>query len=88
MENIVQGHGEVILRGEIDDKIQEDLDYLDHLQAAVDEALTKMTPLDSIVIEVCGKSRILLNGAVEQLHRQNVMTLAQQRRPLLQQPST
>jgi hypothetical protein len=84
-ENIVQGHGEVILRGEVDEKIQEDLDYLEKLRNAVDRALTTPTPLESVAIEACGKSRILLNGAVEQLHRQNVVMLAQQRREVLEQ---
>ncbi len=84
-ENIVQGHGEVILRGEIDDKIESDLVYLQKLRTAVDRALAKGVPLDTIDIEACGKSRILLNGAVQQLHRQNVLALAQQRRELVQQ---
>lgn len=84
-ENIVQGHGEVILRGEIDEKIKSDLDYLSRLRDAVDRSLATGTPLDEVHIEQCGKSRILLNGAAEQLHRQNVLVLAQQRRELVQQ---
>ena len=87
-ENAVQGHGEVILRGEIEDKIQSDLYYLQCLKDAVDQALTTDSPqdaLDAIDIEDCGKSRILLNGTVQQLHRQNVNMLARQRRELVQQ---
>ena len=87
-ENAVQGHGEVILRGEIEDKIQSDLYYLQCLKDAVDQALTADSPqdaLDAIDIEDCGKSRILLNGTVQQLHRQNVNMLARQRRELVQQ---
>lgn len=86
-ESIVQGHGEVILRGEVDEKIQGDVDYLHKLRDAVDTALASPSPdsaLDAIDIEQCGKSRILLNGAVQQLHRQNVMTLANQRREEMQ----
>jgi glyoxylase-like metal-dependent hydrolase (beta-lactamase superfamily II) len=82
-ENIVQGHGEIVLRGEIEDKISSDIDYLATLRKAVDTALGDRSPsasLDSIDIESCGKSRIALNGAVEQLHRQNVIALASQRR--------
>lgn len=80
-ENIVQGHGEVILRGEVDQKIKSDLDYLEHLQKAVDKALAKQVKdiAESISIEDCGKSPILLNGAVQRLHRQNVNTLVKQR---------
>ncbi|MBZ0301505.1 MAG: MBL fold metallo-hydrolase [Anaerolineae bacterium] len=84
-EHIIQGHGEVILRGEIDDKIRSDLDYLEHLRNAVDLALMSGQPLDEVDIEACGKSRILLNGAVQGLHHQNVLALAQQRRELVQQ---
>ncbi|MBL8116289.1 MAG: MBL fold metallo-hydrolase [Anaerolineae bacterium] len=86
-ENVIQGHGEIILRGEVEEKIQEDIDYLNHLRTAVDQALTQASPeraLDRIDIESCGKSRILLNGAVTQLHRQNVLALAAQRRELVQ----
>jgi len=82
-ENVVQGHGEIILRGEIEEKIETDIDYLANLRNAVDAALATRSPeraLEAIDIEKCGKSRILLNGMVEQLHRQNVLTLASQRR--------
>jgi cyclase len=86
-ENVIQGHGEVILRGEVEEKIQTDVDYLLKLKDAVDGALNSPAPenaLDSIDVESCGKSRILLNGTVEQLHRQNVLALASQRRELVQ----
>lgn len=85
-ENIVPGYGEVILRGEVKDKIQSDLDYLVELGKAVDRALKTSDPeasLERIDVEDCGKSRVLLNGMVQQLHRQNVRWLAQQR----QQPN-
>lgn len=84
-ENIVQGHGEVILRGEIDEKIQSDLEYLRLLREAVDRALETGTSVEDIEIETCGKGRILLNGTAQQLHRQNALALAQQRRELVQQ---
>jgi len=83
-EHVVQGHGEVILRGEIEEKIESDIEYLTKLRKAVDAALSANRSLDSIDIESCGKSRILLNGTVQQLHRQNVLTLAAQRRELMQ----
>jgi hypothetical protein len=82
-ENVVQGHGEVILRGEIEEKIENDMEYLSALRKAVDQALASPTPesaLEKIDLESCGKSRILLNGMVQRLHRQNVLTLAGQRR--------
>ena len=86
-ENVIQGHGEVILRGEVEEKIQTDVDYLLKLKTAVDSALASRSPeaaLEAIDVESCGKSRVLLNGTVEQLHRQNVFTLASQRRELVQ----
>jgi cyclase len=89
-ETIVQGHGEVILRGEVEQKLKEDINYLKKLQSAVDKALASAsTPakqekaLEAVKVEACGKNRILLNGAVQQLHRQNVRTLAKQRRSIL-----
>lgn len=84
-ETIIQGHGEIILRGEVESKIQSDIDYLEQLYIAVDKAVSDEQEqleqaLESINIEACGKSRILLNGAAQQLHQQNVMMLARQRR--------
>jgi glyoxylase-like metal-dependent hydrolase (beta-lactamase superfamily II) len=86
-ENVIQGHGEVILRGEVEEKIAADIDYLHKLRSEVDNALSSRTAekaLNAITVENCGKSRILLNGMVEQLHRQNVLALASQRRELVQ----
>lgn len=86
-ENVIQGHGEIILRGEIEEKIQGDLDYLSTLRSAVDQALTLPAPeqaLAAITLESCGKSRILLNGEVTALHRQNVTALAALRREWVQ----
>jgi len=87
---IVQGHGEVILRGEIEGRLQEDIDYLKKLQSAVDRAISTASgtarlskALEGIKIESCGKSKILLNGAAQTLHQQNVLALAHQRRQAL-----
>ncbi|MDX1991594.1 MAG: MBL fold metallo-hydrolase [bacterium] len=82
-ESVVQGHGEIILRGEVEEKIFSDLDYLSRLKRAVEKAFTHNAledALNAIDIEDCGKSRILLHGAVQQLHRQNVLSLAEQYR--------
>jgi len=67
-ENIIQGHGEVILRGEIEERLQEDIDYLQTLHSAVNHALSTDNPdqaLQAIDAESCGKSRILLNAKAE-----------------------
>ncbi len=80
-ENIVQGHGEVILRGEVEEKIQSDLNYLAAVKRFAEAACTKSDPeryLDHIDIERCGKSRIPLNGSVQQLHQGNLRMLYRQ----------
>lgn len=80
LENIVQGHGEVLLRGEIRGAIASSLKYLDCVEGAVDRAIAGHMPLDSLLktsIEQCGRSRIPLNGVVQQLHRANLYYLYQ-----------
>ncbi|MCA9920394.1 MAG: MBL fold metallo-hydrolase [Anaerolineales bacterium] len=77
-DTIVQGHGEVILRGEVESAIQNDLDYLAKIKDEVSKVLRKNKPvnmLDKIDIESCGKSRIPLNGLVSDLHRANLYRL-------------
>lgn len=82
-ESIIQGHGEVILRGEVQEKIQDDLDYLhilrDRVEAVVEQGL-EAKALEDIAIEDCGKSRIPLNGLVQQLHMSNAQSLYQRLR--------
>jgi glyoxylase-like metal-dependent hydrolase (beta-lactamase superfamily II) len=80
-ENVIQGHGEVILRGEVQNKIEEDLNYLRILRSRVENLITKNKgpdALDGIDIESCGKSRVPLNGLVQQLHHANVDVLYRQ----------
>ncbi len=81
-ENIVQGHGDIILRGEAEEKIDSDLAYLDLLDRAVAEslALDAAEALEWITAEDCGKSQALLNGLVRDLHRQNVRWLIERQR--------
>jgi|SRR5690554_3057498 glyoxylase-like metal-dependent hydrolase (beta-lactamase superfamily II) len=77
-ENVVQGHGEVVLRGEVESKIEDDLAYLERLRQQVENAIERglpVTALDDIGIERCGKSRIPLNGLVQDLHRANLRAL-------------
>ena len=77
-ENVVQGHGEVVLRGEVEEKIQSDLEYLAIIRQHVEHTLQRQKPvgeLDGISIESCGKSRIPLNGLVQELHRANLHAL-------------
>jgi cyclase len=78
VENVVQGHGEVILRGEIQSIVESDIRYLNALQKRVARAIEKgmkLEDLPSIDIESCGKSRIPLNGLVVDLHEANLRRL-------------
>lgn len=76
--SVVQGHGEIILKGEIDGVIDSALSYLRKIKEAVDEIVDQGLPisvLESISIESCGKSRIPLNGFVTDLHHANLRKL-------------
>jgi cyclase len=78
LENLVQGHGDVVLRGEVPLAIRENIKYLQSLEKHVQKALRRQDPdgyLASIDIESCGKSRILLAGLAEQLHQMNLASL-------------
>lgn len=78
LENIIQGHGDIILRGEIEEKVKENVTYLKAIQKAVRTAKHRKNPLevlDSIGVEACGKSRILLGGLASELHRRNLRAL-------------
>lgn len=78
LENIIQGHGDIILKGEIEEKVHENITYLTALQKAVRTARRRKNPLevlDNIGVETCGKSRILLGGLASELHRRNLRAL-------------
>lgn len=78
LENIVQGHGDIILRGEIDDTIRSNIHYLKTLQAKVRSALSSNNPLraaSEIDVVSCGKERVLLGGLGDTLHTNNVRWL-------------
>ncbi len=78
LENIVQGHGDIILRGEIEAAVKENLAYLSAVRKAVRTALKRKNPLeylDELSIEECGKSRVYLGGLAEPLHRRNLRAL-------------
>jgi cyclase len=78
IENLVQGHGEVILRGEVEVVVNASLDYLDTIEKKVAKAIKSKKGKESlrkIDIESCGLSRIPLNGLVQQIHQANLMAL-------------
>jgi cyclase len=78
LENIIQGHGDIVLRGEIDNEIKANLAYLSAIKKAVRRASRRKYPLellDEIDIEACGKSRVLIGGLAVELHRRNLRAL-------------
>ena len=78
LENIIQGHGDIILRGEIEEKIQANLEYLNYLKKLVKIANRKRYPYEFLAqqdIEEAGKNRVLLGGIAEALHQRNLAWL-------------
>ena len=81
LENIVQGHGDIILRGEIEAAIKENLNYISAIKKAVRIATRRKVPmeyLEGISIEDCGMSRVYLGGLAVSLHERNLHALLQQ----------
>ena len=78
LENVVQGHGEVILRGEIDEAVKSGVRYLDAARKKVEQVIKRNKPretLREVSIETCGKARISLSGVVTKLHTANLLSL-------------
>jgi len=81
LENIIQGHGDVILRGEIEAAVKENLAYLSNIRKVAKIAARRREPqeyMDEMNIESCGKSRVYLGGLAEGLHRNNLIVLYRQ----------
>jgi cyclase len=78
LENLVQGHGEIILRGEIQNAVRSNVNYLTTIQRHASRARRRKNPesaLADLSVEECGKPRIALGGLAPELHRQNLATL-------------
>jgi len=83
LENIVQGHGDIILRGEIDAAVKENLNYLTVIKKAVKSIARKKNAeelLEGITLEECGKSRVYLGGLARDLHQRNLYALLRRMR--------
>lgn len=78
LENIVQGHGDIILRGEIDDSVKSNIAYLKSIQKLARAANRRKNPIEFIVdqdIEASGKTRVSLGGSAQELHQKNLRWL-------------
>jgi cyclase len=86
LDNIVQGHGEVLLRGEIPSTIKGSITYLHRIHDRVAAHVTQggqREELKSWGLEQFGLSRLPLSGLAPQLHQANLQALYDQlsRRP-------
>jgi cyclase len=75
LENAIQGHGGVLLRGEIDETVDSNIGYLKDINNKVRAVVEKGQPRSSLAeidIEECGRSRIPLGGLVRRLHLSNM----------------
>ena len=78
LENIIQGHGDIILRGEIEDAVQLNINYLKLIQKLAKTALRRRSPIEYLQtqdIETAGKPRVLLGGLAQDLHQRNLLWL-------------
>jgi cyclase len=83
LENIVQGHGDIILRGEIDAAVKENLAYISNIKRFAKAAARRKSSedvLESAGLEESGKSRVYLGGLAESLHKRNMQTLVRKAR--------
>jgi cyclase len=78
LDCVVQGHGEVLLRGEVREAVLSSINYLElvwqKVQQVIDADLDR-SELQKISVESCGKSRIPLDGLVQQLHQDNLQAI-------------
>lgn len=75
LENVVQGHGGVLLRGEIDETVDSNIFYIKTAMKKVQELVSAGRPASDLIkidIESCGKSRIPLGGLVQRMHKANL----------------
>jgi cyclase len=81
LENVVQGHGDIVLRGEIEGSVKDNLAYLSAIRRAVRKAGRRKYPwdlLEDVGVEECGKSRVLIGGLAKELHQRNLYALYEQ----------
>jgi glyoxylase-like metal-dependent hydrolase (beta-lactamase superfamily II) len=78
LENLVQGHGSILLRGEIEEALDANIQYLRCVDRLVRERIARGVSRSGVLdinIEQCGLSRIPMGGLVQKLHQANLLTL-------------
>ncbi len=82
LDALIQGHGPVLLKGEIPDKIALNISYLRTIDKLVDQIIARKRPrsaLHQIGIEACGIPHIALGGIAQDLHEANLLWLYNQK---------
>ncbi len=88
LECIVQGHGDILLRGEVTSSIESSIKYLDDIQVVVERLMAEGATKHDLLrhdVEQFDRSRIPMGGLVQQFHANNLLFLwekarAEQRR--------
>ena len=78
LETIVQGHGDILLRGEVTPSIEESIQYLNDVEKLVDRLVADGAARRELLshdIEEFGRSRIALGGLVQNFHQANLLFL-------------
>ena len=77
-DTVVQGHGEVILRGEVNTVMDLYISYLDCVREQAEQVLRKgkdRKEIWDIPLETCGLERVPLGVASHQLHVANILSV-------------
>ena len=83
LESIVQGHGDILLRGEVTSSIDINIKYLNDIQALIRRLMSEGATKHDLLeydIEQFDRSRIPLGGLVKQFHAANLMYLWEEER--------
>ena len=78
LEHIVQGHGDVLLRGEIPETIDQGLSYIENIYQRVRKRVESHgteRDLSKITIEKSGGSPIAMEGMAKRLHQDNLLKI-------------
>ena len=84
LETIVQGHGDILLRGEVTPGIEDSIQYLDDIEELVERLRTEGASKQDLLthgVESFGRSRIALGGLVQKFHQANLLFLWEKARP-------
>lgn len=78
LETIVQGHGDILLRGEVTSSIEESIKYLNDIEELVAVLMAKGATIQELLthdIEEFGRDRIPLGGLIQKFHLANLIFL-------------